>query len=138
MKEGVIKNTSDIAAIGHRVLHGAEAFTQPCRVDESVIQAIKDCIPLGPLHNPANLNGIEVARELFPNVDQVAVFDTEFHQTMPPKAFLYALPYELYKENRIRRYGFHGTSHKYVAAETAKLLGKKKEECNSVDRKSVV
>ncbi len=130
--KGVIKDTSDITAIGHRVLHGAEAFTQPCRVDEPVIQAIKDCIPLGPLHNPANLSGIEVAQELFPNVDQVAVFDTEFHQTMPPKAFLYALPYELYKENRIRRYGFHGTSHKYVAAETAKLLGKKKEQCNII------
>ncbi len=130
--KGVIKDTAEINAIGHRVLHGGEAFTQPSRVDDTVIQAIKDCIPLGPLHNPANLSGIEVAQELFPGIPQAVVFDTEFHQTMPPKAFLYALPYELYEKYSVRRYGFHGTSHKYVAAETAKLLGKNKEDCNII------
>lgn len=129
---GVISDKSEIAGIGHRVVQGGEQFKSSILIDESVKQAIKDNFPLAPLHNPPNLTGIEVAEELFPGIPNVAVFDTEFHQTMPPEAFLYGLPYEYYKELRIRRYGFHGTSHKYVAKKAASILGKKPEEVNVI------
>ncbi len=130
--KGVISDKSEINAIGHRVVQGGEIFNTSIKIDESVKQAIKDNNPLAPLHNPANLMGIEVAEDLFPGTPNVAVFDTEFHQTMPAKAFLYALPYEYYKELRVRRYGFHGTSHKYVAKKAAELLGKKPEDVNVI------
>ncbi len=129
---GVIKDPKEIDAIGHRVVQGGEAFTSACVVDNSVKVAIADNNPLAPLHNPANLMGIEVAEELFPGTPNVAVFDTEFHSSMPPKAFLYALPYDYYKELRIRRYGFHGTSHKYVCNKVAELMGKKVDEINVI------
>lgn len=112
---------ADIAidAIGHRVVHGGEHFHTPVLIDADVVAAIRSMIPLAPLHNPANLQGIEVAQRLFPAIPQVAVFDTAFHQTMPPVAFRYALPEQLYREHQVRRYGFHGTSHQYVARQAA-------------------
>ena len=131
-KHGVICHTSEIAAIGHRVVHGGEDFHASTLITPEVIEAIRRNIPLAPLHNPANLDGIRVAMEIFPEVPQVAVFDTAFHQTMPPRAFLYALPYDLYERDRVRRYGFHGTSHRFVAGEYARLLGKPLAECNLI------
>ena len=122
---GVIKSTDEIDAVGHRVLHGGMEFFDSCIIDEDVIVAIKKCIPLGPLHNPANLMGIEACQKVMPTTPQVAVFDTAFHMTMPPKAYRYAIPTEYYKNDSIRRYGFHGTSHKYVAKRSAELVGKK-------------
>jgi acetate kinase len=113
-----------ISAVGHRVVHGGEAFSESVVIDDATVQAIRDCAALAPLHNPANLLGIEAARRAFPGVPQVAVFDTAFHQTLPRRAFLYAVPYELYEQHKLRRYGFHGTSHRYVAEEAAKLLGR--------------
>jgi acetate kinase len=109
-------------AIGHRVVHGGEAFSDPVIVNSGVIEKIKDCIPLAPLHNPANLAGIEALAELYPEIPQIAVFDTAFHQTLAPKAYLYGVPYDLYTELKVRRYGFHGVSHQYVAAEAARRL----------------
>ena len=109
--------------MGHRVLHGGEKFTASCLIDDACIAAIEENIPLGPLHNPANLMGIRACQEVLPNVPQVAVFDTAFHQTMPPKAFRYAIPNEYYTDLHIRKYGFHGTSHRYIAARTQELLG---------------
>ena len=129
---GVIADRRDITAVGHRVVHGGEEFTQPTLITDEVLAVIEKTIPLAPLHNPANLDGIRVARELFPEAPQVAVFDTAFHQTIPPHAFHYALPYELYEKHRVRRYGFHGTSHIFVAGECAKLMGKKPEELNII------
>ncbi|MDO5537248.1 MAG: acetate kinase [Desulfovibrionaceae bacterium] len=131
-EKGVIKDKSEIAAIGHRVLHGGEQMTQPMIVDESVKQAIRECFPLGPLHNPANLMGIEVCEHLFPGTPNVAVFDTEFGMGMPDESYMYALPYEYYETMRIRRYGFHGTSHKYIAKKTAEYLGKPLKELRSI------
>ena len=131
-EQGVIGNTSEISAIGHRVVHGGEDFHESTRITPLVIEAIKRNIPLAPLHNPANLDGIRVAMELFPAVPQVAVFDTAFHQTMPPQAFMYAIPYALYEQDRVRRYGFHGTSHRFVAGECARLLGKPLSTCNLI------
>jgi len=122
---GVIKSVDEIDAVGHRVLHGGMEFFSSCIIDDDVIAAIKKCIPLGPLHNPANLMGIEACQAVMPNTPQVAVFDTAFHMTMPPKAYRYAIPTEYYENDSIRRYGFHGTSHKYVAKRTAELVGKK-------------
>ena len=113
-----------LSAIGHRVVHGGEAFSESVVIDDATVQAIRDCAALAPLHNPANLLGIEAARRAFPNVLQVAVFDTAFHQTLPRRAFLYAVPYELYEQQKLRRYGFHGTSHGYVAERAAELLGR--------------
>lgn len=113
-----------ISAVGHRVVHGGEAFSESVVIDDVTVQAIRDCASLAPLHNPANLLGIEAARRAFPGVLQVAVFDTAFHQTLPRRAFLYAVPYELYEQHKLRRYGFHGTSHRYVAEEAAKRLGR--------------
>jgi acetate kinase len=131
-EHGVVRSRTDIGAIGHRVVHGGEDFHQPTLIDTAVVAAIEKNIPLAPLHNPANLDGIHVALRLFPGIAQVAVFDTAFHQTIPPRAHIYALPYELYERYRIRRYGFHGTSHKYVAGECASLLGKPLSACNLI------
>ena len=122
---GVIKSMDEIDAVGHRVLHGGMEFFASCVINDEVIAAIKKCIPLGPLHNPANLMGIEACQAVMPKTPQVAVFDTAFHMTMPPKAYRYAIPTEYYENDSIRRYGFHGTSHKYVAKRTAELIGKK-------------
>jgi len=122
--DGVIKSVDEIDAVGHRVLHGGMEFSESCIVNEDVIKAIKKCIPLGPLHNPANLMGIEACQAVMPKTPQVAVFDTAFHMTMPPKAYRYAIPTEYYENDDIRRYGFHGTSHKYIARRAAALVGK--------------
>jgi len=130
--KGVIGDTSEILAIGHRVVHGGEDFHSSTMITKEVMDAIQRNIPLAPLHNPANLDGIRVAMEIFPKVPQVAVFDTAFHQTMPPHAFMYALPYSLYEKDRVRRYGFHGTSHRFVAGECAFLLNKPLAECNLI------
>ncbi len=130
--KGVISSKGEVGAVGHRVVHGGEYFYEPTVVTQDVLAAIKATEPLAPLHNPANLDGIRVAMELFPGVPQVTVFDTAFHQSMPQHVFMYALPYELYEQDRVRRYGFHGTSHKYVAGECAKLLGKPLGSCNLI------
>ena len=122
-----------IVAIGHRVVHGGEKFTQSVLIDDAVIKGIEDCATLAPLHNPAHLIGIRAAQAAFPGLPQVAVFDTAFHQTMPEKAFLYALPYKLYRENSIRRYGMHGTSHLFIGREAAGILGQKVEETNIIN-----
>ncbi|MBQ8537218.1 MAG: acetate kinase, partial [Clostridia bacterium] len=114
-EKGVLKNMDDIGAVGHRVLHGGEKFSESVIINDDVIAAIEENIPLGPLHNPANLMGIQACQKVMPNTPQVAVFDTAFHMTMPPKAYRYAIPTEYYENDSIRRYGFHGTSHKYVA-----------------------
>ena len=124
-KFGVLSSMDEIAAVGHRVLHGGEKFSGSVLVTESVKEAIRECIPLGPLHNPANLMGIEVCEKIMKGIPQVAVFDTAFHQTIPEEAYMYALPYRYYKEYGIRRYGFHGTSHRYIALRTEDFLAKK-------------
>ena len=121
--DGVIQSTDEIDAVGHRVLHGGMKFSDSCIIDQQVIQAIEACIPLGPLHNPANLMGIRACQAVMPKTPQVAVFDTAFHMTMPPKAYRYAIPTEYFEHDDIRRYGFHGTSHKYIARRAAELLG---------------
>ncbi|WP_299495748.1 acetate kinase [uncultured Shewanella sp.] len=123
---------SQIQAIGHRVVHGGEKFTQSVRIDDAVIQGIEDCASLAPLHNPAHLIGIRTAQASFPDLPQVAVFDTAFHQTMPEKAYIYALPYALYRDNAIRRYGMHGTSHLFVSQEAAKVLNKPIDDTNII------
>ena len=122
-EHGVIKSVSEIDAVGHRVVHGGNKFADSCIIDENVIKGIEECIPLGPLHNPANLLGITACQKLMPTTPQVAVFDTAFHMTMPAKAYRYAIPTEYYEKNAVRRYGFHGTSHKYVAKRVAALVG---------------
>lgn len=127
-KRGVIKDASEISVVGHRVVHGGEDFFHSVLIDDEVIKTIKSYISLAPLHNPPNLAGIKAARSLLPDVPQVAVFDTAFHQTLPEKAFLYALPYQYYDEYKIRRYGFHGTSHRYIAERAAKCLKKPLKE----------
>jgi acetate kinase len=121
---GSIKDISEIFAIGHRVVHGGEYFSRPTLIGEDVLKKIEECSPLAPLHNPPQLKGIQACRKLLPGIPQVAVFDTAFHQTMPKIAFLYGIPYQYYKKYKIRRYGFHGTSHYYVANRAAKLEGK--------------
>ena len=123
--DGVIKSTNEIDAVGHRVLHGGMEFFDSCIINDEVIAAIEKCIPLGPLHNPANLMGIRACQVVMPNTPQVAVFDTAFHMTMPPKAYRYAIPTEYYENDSIRRYGFHGTSHKYVTKRAIELMGRK-------------
>ncbi len=125
---GVISSAKEIDAVGHRVVHGGEKFASSVLIDEAVMDAIRECIPLAPLHNPANIIGIEACRKVMPGVPMVAVFDTAFHQTMPPKAYIYPLPYEYYEKDKVRRYGFHGTSHRFVTQEAAKMLGKPIEE----------
>ena len=121
---GVIKSVAEIDAVGHRVVHGGNKFADSCLINEDVIKGIEECIPLGPLHNPANLLGITACQKLMPTTPQVAVFDTAFHMTMEPKAYRYAIPTEYYEKNAVRRYGFHGTSHKYVARRAAAIMGK--------------
>ncbi|MBQ3223408.1 MAG: acetate kinase [Clostridia bacterium] len=122
-EHGVIKSIDEIGAVGHRVLHGGMKFTASCIINEPVIEAIKECIPLGPLHNPANLMGIEACQKVMPTTPMVAVFDTAFHQTMPKHAYLYGVPMEYYDKYQIRRYGFHGTSHRFVSARAIEILG---------------
>ena len=128
-EKGVIASMSEIDAVGHRVVHGGEFFSDSVIITEKVLKAIEDCVPLAPLHNPPNLIGIQACREVMgPDVPMVAVFDTAFHQTMPQSHYMYAIPYEYYEKYKIRRYGFHGTSHRYVSARCAELMGKPIEE----------
>ena len=128
-----IKSTADVNAVGHRVVHGGELFEQSALIDDKVLKGIEDCIDLAPLHNPNNIKGIQAARELFgKDIPQVAVFDTSFHHTIPEQAYLYALPYHLYRRHRIRRYGFHGTSHRYVAFRYRALRGLRREQTNII------
>lgn len=127
-KTGVVKSLSEINAVGHRIVHGGEKFASATVIDEEVIAAIEECNDLAPLHNPANLIGIRACQELMPGVPMVAVFDTAFHQTMPEKAYMYGLPYEYYEKYKVRRYGFHGTSHAYVSKRAAEVLGKNYED----------
>lgn len=122
-KTGVIKSLSEVDAVGHRIVHGGEKFASSIVLTEEVLKEIEECNDLAPLHNPANLIGVEACRDLMPNTPMVGVFDTAFHQTMPAKAYLYALPYEYYENYKIRRYGFHGTSHSFVSKKTAEFLG---------------
>lgn len=119
---GVVHDVSEIVGVGHRIVHCGEAFSNAAIINDAVFNAIRDHVPLAPLHNPPHLAGIDVAREFFPGATQVAVFDTAFHQTIPKAAYMYALPYEYYTKHRVRRYGFHGTSHKYITAETARYI----------------
>ena len=128
---GVIDSLKEINAVGHRVVHGGEKFSNSVLIDDSVIAAITECIPLGPLHNPANLMGIKACQKIMPGVPQVAVFDTAFHQTMPKHAYIYPIPYTYYEKYGIRRYGFHGTSHRYVAQKAYETLGIT-EECSRI------
>ncbi len=120
---GCIKSYDEIDAVGHRVVHGAEKFSKSVLLTDEVIKQVKDCYDLAPLHNPANVTGIEAVEEILPGIKQVGVFDTAFHQTMPAKSFMYALPYRFYKEDGVRRYGFHGTSHRYVSSRVCEILG---------------
>ena len=129
---GVIESMDEIDAVGHRVVHGGEQFTKSVLIDRKVLKGIRDCVPLAPLHNPANLIGIEACEDVMPGKPMVAVFDTAFHQTMPPKAYIYAVPYRWYTENKVRRYGFHGTSHQYVCQRAAEMLGRPLEELRIV------
>ena len=122
-KTGAIKSLDEVGAVGHRMVHGGEKFTCSAVIDDEMIKAVESCNDLAPLHNPANLIGVNACKELMPNVPMVGVFDTAFHQTMPKKAYLYGLPYEYYEKYGVRRYGFHGTSHSFVSKETAKFLG---------------
>ena len=121
---GVVSDMSEIGAVGHRVVHAGEMYAESVLIDDTVIKALEECVELAPLHNPPNLLGIAACRELMPSTPMVAVFDTAFHQTMPAESYIYAIPYEFYEKYKIRRYGFHGTSHKYVAERAAVMLGK--------------
>jgi len=125
---GVISDIDEIDAVGHRVLHGGEKFTESVIINDEVEKTIEEYCDLGPLHNPHNLTGIRVCKKLLPGKPQVAVFDTSFHTTMPPKAYLYALPYEYYEKYKVKRYGFHGTSHRYVSRRCAQLMNRPYEE----------
>lgn len=125
---GVIQSLDEIDAVGHRIVHGGEKFASSVVIDEEVVAAIEECNDLAPLHNPANLIGINSCKKIMPEVPMVAVFDTAFHQTMPKKAYLYGLPYKYYEEYKVRRYGFHGTSHDFVSNRVAEILGKKRED----------
>ncbi len=127
-KTGVVKSLQEIGAVGHRIVHGGEKFAASTVITEEVIEAIKACNDLAPLHNPANLIGIDACQKLMPETPMVGVFDTAFHQTMPKEAYLYGLPYEYYEKYQVRRYGFHGTSHSYVSKRAAELLGRKYED----------
>ena len=129
---GVITSLDEIDAVGHRVVHGGEKFASSVIITDEIVKAIEECNDLAPLHNPANLIGINSCKEIMPNVPMVAVFDTAFHQTMPKKAYLYGLPYEYYDKYKVRRYGFHGTSHDFVSNRAAEILGKKREDLNIV------
>ena len=129
---GVIKSLSDIAAVGHRVVHGGEKFSGSVRIDDAVLAALRENIPLAPLHNPPNITGIEAMMQALPGVPNVGVFDTAFHATMPPESYLYALPYEWYEKHHVRRYGFHGTSHRYVSERAAAILGIPLDQFNGI------
>ncbi|MGO3751147.1 MAG: acetate kinase [Peptoniphilaceae bacterium] len=129
---GALNSLDEIGAVGHRVVHGGEDFSSSVVIDDKVMEAINKNVELAPLHNPPNIIGIEACQKLLPNVKQVAVFDTAFHQTMPPESYIYALPYEEYEKNKIRRYGFHGTSHMYVTNRAAEMLNKKVEDVNLI------
>ena len=129
---GVLKSLDEIGSIGHRVVHGGEKFASSVVITEDVIKAIEECGELAPLHNPANLIGIRACQEIMPKVPMVAVFDTAFHQTMPKKAFLYGLPYEYYEKYKVRRYGFHGTSHEFVSRRAAEILGKDVKDLKTI------
>ncbi|SDH49735.1 acetate kinase [Propionivibrio dicarboxylicus] len=131
-KIGVIKSLSDIKAVGHRVVHGAEKFSGSVLINEDVIEALKENIPLAPLHNPPNITGIQAMMQALPGVPNVGVFDTAFHATMPPESYLYAVPYEWYEKHHVRRYGFHGTSHRFVSERAAEILGIAKDEFNCI------
>ena len=131
-KVGVIKSLSDIKAVGHRVVHGAEKFSGSVLITEAVIEALKENIPLAPLHNPPNITGIEAMMQALPGVPNVGVFDTAFHATMPPESYLYAVPYEWYEKHHVRRYGFHGTSHRFVSERAADILGIAKDKFNCI------
>lgn len=127
-KSGVVESLDEIGAIGHRIVHGGEKFAASTVITDEVIEAIRECSELAPLHNPANLIGIDACRTLMPDTSMVAVFDTAFHQTMPEEAYLYGIPYEYYRKYKVRRYGFHGTSHSYVSKRAAEVLGRKYED----------
>lgn len=129
---GVIKSLAEVDAVGHRIVHGGEKFASSVVIDDEVLKAVEECNDLAPLHNPANLIGIRACQELMPSTPMVGVFDTAFHQTMPEKAYLYALPYEYYEKYKVRKYGFHGTSHRFVSQECARLMGKPIEELKIV------
>jgi len=131
-ESGAVRDSGELFGIGHRVVHGGEAFQEPALIDEKVTSTIRELIPLAPLHNPANLTGIEVALQFAPTVPQVAVFDTAFHQSIPPQAFRYALPHDLYQDHKVRRYGFHGTSHGYVAKQAARYLKRALDSMNLI------
>ncbi len=131
-EHGVLKSVDEIAAVGHRGVHGGEKITASCLIDETVMQALRDNIPFSPLHNPANIQGIEACRKVLGDKPMVAVFDTAFHQTMPAENYIYALPYELYEKHGIRRYGFHGTSHHFITNRAAELLDKPVDELNII------
>ena len=131
-ENGAIESLDEIGACGHRVLHGGETFKASALITEESMKAIEELVPLGPLHQPPNIAGIKACQAVMPGKPNVAVFDTAFHQTMPPKAFLYAVPYEYYKTLKVRRYGFHGTSHRFIAGETPKYLGKNPEDCKFI------
>ncbi|MDR1621407.1 MAG: acetate kinase [Synergistaceae bacterium] len=131
-KHGVLSSLDELTAVGHRVVHAGEKFATSVKLDAKVMDALKECIPLAPLHNPANIMGIEAVSEVLPKIPQVGVFDTAFHQTMPSTAFIYALPYEYYEKYGVRRYGFHGTSHYYVAHRAAEILGRAIEKLKIV------
>lgn len=129
---GAIKSMDEIGGVGHRVVHGGETFASSVLIDEDVMKVLYDCVELAPLHNPPNITGIEACQELMPNTPMVAVFDTAFHQTMDKASYIYPIPYEYYEKYRIRRYGFHGTSHKYVANRVAEIMGKDIEDLNII------
>jgi len=131
-EHGVISSLDDITAVGHRTVHGGEKFNKSVIITDEVIEAIKDCIPLAPLHNPAGLTGIEACKKVMPGKPMVAVFDTAFHQTIPEERYIYPIPYKYYEKYGVRKYGFHGTSHRYVSARVAELVGKKKEELKTI------
>ncbi|MCR4955539.1 MAG: acetate kinase [Lachnospiraceae bacterium] len=131
-KKGVVKSLSEIDAVGHRIVHGGEKFAKSVVITEEVIKAVEECNDLAPLHNPANIIGIRATQELMPGVPMVGVFDTAFHQTMDPKAYLYGTPYEYYEKYGVRKYGFHGTSHAFVSARAAELAGKSYDDCKTV------
>ena len=127
-ENNLLKSLDEIGAIGHRIVHGGEKFSKAVIIDDQVIEEIEKCIDLAPLHNPAGLAGIKAAKHALPNIPMTVVFDTAFHQTMPPKAYLYQIPYRYYTSYKIRKYGFHGTSHKFVANRVAEILNKKIED----------
>ena len=131
-KTGVVKSLSEIGAVGHRIVHGGEKFASSVVITEEVKKAVEECNDLAPLHNPANLIGVEACEKLMPGTPMVAVFDTAFHQTMPEKAYMYGLPYEYYEKYKVRRYGFHGTSHRYVSKKAAEVMGKAYDEVKTI------